>query len=102
MFILTGSTIRPTGNEPFIPLPEPYDPKTGEPLPGVPFHHILVRPRIRKGEKDIISILKKMNNAEFQKFISKMSDEELIDMMNQMPDKEAAIFIRELLKRIKK
>lgn len=53
MFILMRSIKRP-GNEPFVPLPPPSNPQTGKNLTGVPFEQALVRPKIRKGEKEWI------------------------------------------------
>ena len=82
MFILT-KPIKPAGDEPFLPLP-PYNPTTGESLPGTPLQHILVRPRIRNQEKDIVALLKKMNNAELEKFISTMSDRDLAELMKEL------------------
>ena len=88
MFILI-KPIKPAGNEPFLP-PPPYNPQTGESLPGTPFQHILVRPRIRNQEKDIVALLKKMNNAELEKFLSRCNEEDIAGL------------VKELLERIKK
>ena len=78
-----------SGDEPFLPLP-PYDPKTGENLPGIPIHHARVRPRIRKEEVDIVSRLKQMSATELEKFLSRCSEEDITEL------------VKELLERIKK
>ena len=85
MFILTRP-IKPTGSEPFLP-PPPYDPKTGEPSLGIPVHEPIVRPRIRKGEKDLIPFLKKMDNAELEKLIADMSDREVGELIRKLLEK---------------
>ncbi len=88
MFILI-KPIKGAGDEPFLP-PPPYNPKTGEDLPGVPFHHTLVRPQIRKGEKGVIPRLEEMDIGELEKFIGNMSKKDLEKL------------VKELLERIKK
>ena len=83
MFILT-KPIKNIGDEPFLP-PPPYNPRTGENLSGGPLEHILVRPHIRRSkEKDIVVLLRKMSDAELEKFISTMSDRNLAELMKEL------------------
>ena len=89
MFILVRS-IKGTGDEPFVPLPPPYDPRTGENLPGIPFQHVCVRPKIGRREKDTVFRLEEMDSRELERFIGKMSKKDLEKL------------VKELLERIKK
>lgn len=81
MFILT-KPIKRACDEPFLPFP-PYDPRTGEDLPGVPFHQNLVRPSLLQ-EKDIVNFLGKMNNAELKKYISELTNEDIAELVKEL------------------
>ena len=85
MFILT-KPIKGSGDEPFVPLP-PYNPKTGENLPGVPFHHTLVRPTIRKSKIDILALRKGMDIGQIKTFISGLDNEDIAELIKELLDR---------------
>lgn len=82
MFILT-KPIKRACDEPFLPSP-PYDPRTGEDLPGVPFHQNLVRPKIGKGNEDIVSLLKRMNIDKLEEYISNLDNKDIAELIKEL------------------
>ena len=87
MFILTRP-IKPTGSEPFLP-PPPYNPITGESLP--PFQDIIVRPTKRKLDKgnlkEILSLIRKLDDRKLVSFIEGLSNEEIADLFKTLAEK---------------
>lgn len=64
--------------------PSPYDPRTGEDLPGVPFHQNLIRPKITKLKKDIIPLLEKMNDTELEKYLSGLDNKAIVELIREI------------------